>query len=65
MLLYYTLAIYNVMLLALGNLTSEQANPTEDTQDKIVWIINCTATHPNAQIHYTKIDMYIHTYSDA
>ena len=49
-LLYYALAIDNTMLVALGDLASAQAQPTEETWDKITWILNYAATYPDAVI---------------
>ena len=49
-LMYYVLAIDNTMLVALGDLASEQAQPKEETWDKTVWILNYAATHPDAEI---------------
>ena len=49
-LLYYALAIDNTMLVALGDLASAQAQPTEEIWDKIVWILNYAATHPDTKI---------------
>ena len=64
-LLYYALAIDNTMLVALGDLASAQAQPTEATWGKITWILNYAATHPSAEIKYHASDMCLHIHSDA
>ena len=64
-LLYYALAIDNTLLVALGDLASAQAQPTEQTWDKIIWILNYAATHPNAEIQYQASDMCLQCHSDA
>ena len=53
------------MLVALGDLASIQAQPTESTWDDIVWIPNYAATHPDAEIKYHDSDMCLHAHSDA
>ena len=63
--LYYALAIDNTMLVVLGDLASAQSQPTEATWEKIVWILNYAATHPNTEIQYHASDMCLHTHSDA
>ena len=64
-LLYYSLAIDNTIFVILGDLASAQAQPTEETWDKIVWILNYAATHPDAEIQYYASDMCLHAHSDA
>ena len=64
-LLYYALTIDNTMLVALGDLASAQAQSTEKTWDKIVWISNYAATHPDAEIQHHSSDMCLHAHSDA
>ena len=44
--LYYTRAIDNTMLVALGSLASSQAQGTEATMDAAVHLLNYAATHP-------------------
>ena len=52
------------MLVALGGLASAQAQSTENTWDKIVWILNYAATYPNEEIKYQASNMCLHTHSD-
>ena len=64
-LLYYALAVDCTLLVALGDLAASQANPTEDTLDKLVWLLNYVACNPDAEISYTASDMCLHVHSDA
>ena len=62
--LYYALALDLTMLVALGTLASQQANPTTSTWNDIVWFFNYAATYPNASIRYTHSDMILFVSSD-
>ena len=63
--LYYGLAIYPTMLVALGYLSSQQAKAAAKTYDKVIWFINYAATHPDAIIWYHVSGMILHVHSDA
>ena len=62
--LYYSLVVDYTMLVALGNLTSNQSNATEKTYDNIVWLINDAASHPTEVVRYKQINMTLQVHSD-
>ena len=62
--LYYGLALDLTMLVALGSLATQQANPTTTTWDDIVLFLNYCATNPNATIRYASTDMIMYISSD-
>ena len=64
-LLYYALAVDCTLLVVLGDLASAQTKASDDTWDKIVWLLNYAATHPDANITYNASDMCLHAHSDA
>ena len=64
-LLYYALAVDCTLLVALGDLATTQANPTQETMDKLIWLLNYVACNPNAEITYVASDMCLHIHSDA
>ena len=53
------------MLVALGDLSSQQAKVTAKTYDKVIWFLNYAATHPYAIIWYHASGMILHVHSDA
>ena len=53
------------MLVALGDLASEQTQGTQETLDAITQLINYAATHPNATICYRENDMVLHIHIDS
>ena len=53
------------MLLALSDLSAEQANSTQKTWNKIVWFLNYAASHPDACVRYYASNMVLHVHSDA
>ena len=64
-LLFYARAVDPSMLVALNEIATKQAKPTEDTQRKLQHLLDYVATHPNAVIRYHKSDMVLHVDSDA
>jgi hypothetical protein len=64
-LLYYAMAVNPTMLVALGNLSSDQTRATSKTWDGIVWLLNYAHTHPDVTIRYAASDMWLHVHSDA
>ena len=64
-LLYYALAVDCTLLVALGDLAAVQTQSTEETLDKVMWLLNYVATHPDAKITYVASDMCLHAHSDA
>ena len=63
--MYYGLAVDPTMLVALGDLFSQQAKSTAKTYDKVIWFLKYAATHPDAIIWYHSIGMILHVHSDA
>ena len=53
------------MLKAIGSIATKQASPTQDTMNKIIWLLNYAATYPNAIIRFHASDMILHVESDA
>jgi hypothetical protein len=53
------------MLLALGSLATQQANPTQNTKKLVHQFLNYTTTHPDAIITYRASDMVLAGHSDA
>jgi len=64
-LLYYALAIYSTMLVALGDIASNQSRPTQRTRQAVDWLLNYSASHPNATIRFEASDMILWAHSDA
>ena len=63
-LLYYALAVYNTMLVALGDLALEQTRVTQKTLYAITQLLNYAATHPDATVRYNRSGMVIRIHSD-
>jgi hypothetical protein len=63
--LFYARAVDATMLVALGSLVSEQANPTERTMKKCKQFLDYAATQDDAVITYRKSDMVLAIHSDA
>ena len=64
-LLYYSIAVDPTMLTALGSIAAQQSEGTEKTYADTLWLLNYTATHLNAKIHYTASNMILYIHSDA
>ena len=64
-LLYYALAVNCTLLVALGDLAAIQTQATEQTLEKIIWLLNYAASHLDASITYVASDICLHTHSDA
>ena len=64
-LLYYALAVDCTLLVALGDLSAVQTKSTEDTLDKVMWLLNYAVSHPDAEITYIASDMCLYAHSDA
>jgi hypothetical protein len=50
--LYYACCINSTMLLALGSLATQQANPMQNTKKLVHQFLNYATTHPDAIITY-------------
>ena len=63
--LFYARAVDPTMLVALGSLASEQANPTQRTMEKCKQFLDYAATQEEAVITYRASDMILAIHSDA
>jgi hypothetical protein len=64
-LLYYGRAIDGMIMMAISSLASQQATSTEDTEAKLIQLLNYSATHPDATIRYRASNMILNIHSDA
>jgi hypothetical protein len=64
-LLYYGRAIDRKIMTAVSSFASQQAAATEDTEAKIIQLLNYCATHPDATICYRASDVILNIHSDA
>jgi hypothetical protein len=63
--LYYTGCVNSTMLAALGSITTQQANPTENMMKKVQQYLDYASTHPDAIVTYHASDMVLAGHSDA
>ena len=63
--LYYGRAVDDTIIMALSAIASEQAAATENTERKVLNILNYLATHPEAKIRFHASDMLLNVHSDA
>ena len=63
--LYYARAVDLTILVALNDIATESANPTERTMQKVHQFLDYMATHPNAVIRFRRSDMILNVHSDA
>ena len=54
-----------IILLALSDIASEQANPTEKTMKRVYQLLDYMATYPVAKIRFRASDMVLNVNSDA
>ena len=64
-LLYYSHAVDSTLVVALNEIVTSQAAPTENTKAKVQWFLDYVATYPNAKIRFSKSDMILYIDSDA
>jgi hypothetical protein len=64
-LLFYARAVDPTMLVAIGDIATQQAKGTQATMQAITHLLNYCATHPTATIRYIASDMCLHIDSDA
>ena len=64
-LLYYSIVVNVTMLVSLRSIAATQSQDTDKTYDKILWLINYAATHPDAIICYPASNMILHVHIDA
>jgi hypothetical protein len=62
---YYARCVDSTMLVALGSLATQQANPTKNTMAKVKQFLDYTTTHPNAIITYHASDTVLAGHSNA
>ena len=62
--LYYGLALDLTMLVVLGTLATQQANPTTNTWDDIVFFLNYCTTNPDDTICFSASNMVMYIASD-
>ena len=58
-LLYYARAVDPTMLTALGSIADQQANPTEQTMQKVKQLLDYAASHPDAVLTYQASEMIL------
>jgi hypothetical protein len=63
--LYYARCVDSTMLVALGSLATQQANPTKNTMAKVTQFLDYAATHPDAIATYHASDMVLAGHSNA
>ena len=63
--MYCGRAVYDTILMVLSAIASEQAPPTENTERKVLKLLNYLATHPEAKIRFHASDMILNIHSDA
>ena len=63
--LYYGRAVDETIIMALSAIASEQAAATENTERKVLKLLNYLATHPEAKIIFHASDMILNIHSDA
>ena len=63
--LYYGRAVDDTILPALSAIASEQASATENTEKKVLKLLNYLATHPEAKVRFHASDMVLNIHSDA
>jgi len=63
--LFYGRAIDETLLTALNSVSSQQANPTELTNEAIEQLLDYCHTHPDATIRYYASDMILQIHADA
>ena len=63
--LYYARTVDSSMLPAINEISSQQANPTENTWKACEMLLDYACTYPNAKIRYYASDMCLHVDTDA
>ena len=63
--LYYARALENPILVALNEIGTQQAAPTENTMKEATWMMDFLAHHPDAKIRYFAGNMQLSVDSDA
>ncbi len=63
--LYYAQAVDPTILMALSDIATQQAAPTENTMKQVNQFLDYMWTHPDAIIRYRASDMILNVHSDA
>ncbi len=63
--LYYAWAVDPTILMALSEISSQQAAPTDNTMKRVNRFLDYMWTHPDAIIWYRASDMILNIHSDA
>jgi hypothetical protein len=63
--LYYAWAVDPTILMALSDIATQQADPTENNKKRADQFLNYMWTHPDAIIRYHASDMILNVHSDA
>ena len=63
--MYYSRAVDPTILISLGSISAQQANPTDQTMQKVKQLLDYVATHPDAVITYQASDMVLASHIDA
>jgi hypothetical protein len=64
-LMYYARAVDPTLMTDISSLASQKSIATEDTDAKLVQLLNYCATHPNAKLRYHASDMILNIHSNA
>jgi hypothetical protein len=64
-LLYYGRAVNSTILVGLSSLAAAQAKPTKQTLSLVKWLLDYTATNPDAILTYKKSNMVLAVHSNA
>ena len=63
--LYYALAVYPTMLVAINTISYQQLKITQETAKKVVQFLNYACTHPEEFTRYHDSGMTLHMHSNA
>ena len=63
--LYYAIAIDNIILPALSDISSEQSKATKNTAKQVAKLLNYLASNPKAEIQYRASGMQLAIHSDS
>ena len=63
--MYYAITVNSTSIAAIGSISAQKYNATQQTYDEVLWILNYAASHPGATIQYSASDMILHFHSDA
>jgi hypothetical protein len=63
--LYYARCVNSTMLVALGSIVTQQANPTENTMKQVPQFVDYASTHPDAIVTYHASNMVLAGHNNA